>query len=420
MDWNQINSKLACSKTKYSFYFGDYAYQDYSKGKMARRIPKQQVGWGRRAVDIRANKTKFDRFENDTLGLNELFAKYKVKEAFDKIKDDVLICGCGFLALNGNRVFPFTAEEATGTFSWFDQNLRDGVAVFRRSTKKAYRGHEKLDKPDAFVEFYPDRTISHEKVADGEDITTITPNATGRPLIGLLTHNSTAKRPFGQSVLTRAARSAIVDASRTIRQAMIAAYHYNTKVDVIMGADSETAVDNIESQTGDVLKIGPNENGQIPQIGEFAQHAMAPFTDTILTAARNFCSDTKLSLVNLGISSDAPQSTEALEIINDDLRDDILSWESELAEQLKYFGVTLWMHENNIRVLDDNLQAKIEATKPVFMSVYRQDVGKFGDGLMKLAEKAPAIVQSRTLWRNLGLTSAEIDEVIASSSDTLV
>lgn len=420
MDWNQINSKLACSKTKYSFYFGDYAYQDYSKGKMARRIPKQQVGWGRRAVDIRANKTKFDRFENDTLGLNELFAKYKVKEAFDKIKDDVLICGCGFLALNGNRVFPFTAEEATGTFSWFDQNLRDGVAVFRRSTKKAYRGHEKLDKPDAFVEYYPDRTISHEKVADGEDITTITPNATGRPLIGLLTHNSTAKRPFGQSVLTRAARSAIVDASRTIRQAMIAAYHYNTKVDVIMGADSETAVDNIESQTGDVLKIGPNENGQIPQIGEFAQHAMAPFTDTILTAARNFCSDTKLSLVNLGISSDAPQSTEALEIINDDLRDDILSWESELAEQLKYFGVTLWMHENNIRVLDDNLQAKIEATKPVFMSVYRQDVGKFGDGLMKLAEKAPAIVQSRTLWRNLGLTSAEIDEVIASSSDTLV
>ena len=420
MDWNQINSKLACSKTKYSFYFGDYAYQDYSKGKMARRIPKQQVGWGRRAVDIRANKTKFDRFENDTLGLNELFAKYKVKEAFDKIKDDVLICGCGFLALNGNRVFPFTAEEATGTFSWYDQNLSDGVAVFRKSTKKAYRGHEKLDRPDAFVEYYPDRTISHERVPDGEDITTITPNATGRPLIGLLTHNSTAKRPFGQSVLTRAARSAIVDASRTIRQAMIAAYHYNTKVDVIMGADSETAVDNIESQTGDVLKIGPNENGQIPQIGEFAQHAMAPFTDTILTAARNFCSDTKLSLVNLGISSDAPQSTEALEIINDDLRDDILSWESELAEQLKYFGVTLWMHENNIRVLDNNLQAKIEATKPVFMSVYRQDVGKFGDGLMKLAEKAPAIVQSRTLWRNLGLTSAEIDEVIASSSDTLV
>lgn len=206
-----------------------------------------------------------------------------------------------------------------------------------------------------------------------------------------------------------------MDASRTVRQAMIAAYHYNTKVDVIMGADSETAVDQIESQTGDVLKIGPNENGQIPQIGEFAQHAMAPFTDTILTAARNFCSDTKLSLVNLGISSDAPQSTEALEIINDDLRDDILSWQSELAEELKYFAVTLWLYENNVRAIDDNLRAKIEATKPVFLSVYRQDVGKFGDGLMKLAQQAPDIVKSRSLWRNLGLTSEEIDTVIASS-----
>lgn len=411
MDWNAINNKLNCSKNKYSFYFGDYEYQDYSKGKMAKKIPKQQVGWGRRAVDIRANKTKFDKFENDTLGLNELFAKYKVNEAFDKIKDDILVCGCGFLAVNGNRVFPFTAEEATGTYSWFEQNLKDGIAIFRTASTRKYNAPK---RPDAFVEYLPDRTIAHE-YSNGEEIITTAVNGSGRPLIGLLTHKSTAKRPFGQSVLTKAARSAIVDASRTVRQAMIAAYHYNTKVDVIMGADSETDVEHVESQTGDVLKIGPNDNGQIPQIGEFAQHAMAPFTDTILTAARNFCSDTKLSLVNLGISSDAPQSTEALEIINDDLRDDILSWQSELAEQLKYFGVTLWMYENNVRVLDQNLIDKIGATKPVFMSVYRQDVSKFGDGLMKLAEKAPAIVKSRSLWHNLGLTSEEVDRVIASA-----
>lgn len=420
MDWNAINNKLNSSKTKYSFYFGDYEYRDYSKGKMARRLPRQHVGWGRRAVEIRANKTKFDRFENDTLGLNEIFAKYKVTEAFDKIKDDILVCGCGFLALNGDRVFPFTAEEATGTYSWFDQNLKDGIAVFRTTTKKDYRGIPITERnmPDAFVEYLPDRTISHERI-DGDMVTTVAPNGSGRPLIGLLTHKSTAKRPFGQSVLTKAARSAIIDASRTGRQAMIAAYHYNTKVDVILGADGDTAIDSIESQTGDVLKIGTNENGQIPSIGEFAQHAMTPFSDTIMIAARNFCSDTKLSLANLGISSDAPQSTEALEIINDDLKDDIVSWQEELAEQLKYFGITLWMYENNVRVIDDNLRDKIEAIKPVFLSVFRQDVGKFGDGLIKIAQQAPDIVKSRTLWRNLGLTSAEIDEVIASAGNVI-
>ena len=412
MDWNNISSKLNSSKTKYSFYFGDYDYQDYSKGKVAKRIPKQQVGWGRRAVEIRANKTKFDRFENDTLGLNELFDKYKVIEAFDKVKDDVLVCGCGFLAINGGRVFPFTAEEATGTFSWFEQNLKDGVAVFRENTKKTYN---KVQLPDAFVEYLPELTIAYENGEIRREV-----NVTGRPLIGLLTHKSTAKRPFGQSVLTKAARSAIIDASRTIRQAMIAAYHYNTKVDVLLGVDSDTAVDKIESQVGDVLKVGPNGDGQIPQIGQFAQHAMTPFSDTILTAARNFCSDTKLSLVNLGISTDAPQSTEALEIINDDLRDDILSWQNELAEQLKYFAVTLWMHENDVRTLDENLQNKIRNTKPVFRSVYRQDVGKFGDGLQKLAMQAPDIVKARSLWRNLGLSSEEIDAIIASAGNSMV
>ena len=412
MDWGNITKKLNCSKTKYSFYFGDYEYPDYSKGKMAKRFPRQHVGWGRRAIEIRANKTKFDRFENDTLGLNELFSKYKVNEAFDKIKDDILVCGCGFLAINGDRVFPFTAEEATGTFSWFDQNLKDGLAVFRENTKKDYRTPQ---RPDAFVEYYPDRTIAHEN-----GTITIAPNGTGRPLIGLLTHKSTAKRPFGQSVLTSAARGAIVDASRTIRQAMIAAYHYNSKVDILLGVDSDTAVDKIESQTGDVLKVGPNENGQIPQVGEFAQHAMAPFNDTILVSARNFCSDTKLSLANLGISTDAPQSTEALEIINDDLRDDIISWQNELAEQLKYFAVTLWMHENGVSILDDNLQERIRVIKPVFMSVYRQDVSKFGDGLIKIAQQAPDIVKSRSLWRHIGLTSDEIDAVIASAGQSIV
>ena len=411
MDWNSVEKKLERSKEKYGFYFGDYEYRDYSKTKLSRRLPRQRVGWAKRAVEIRANKTNFDRFENDTLGLNELFAKYKVKEAFDKIKDDVLVCGCGFLAVNGNRVFPFTAEEATGTFSWFDQNLKDGVAVFRENTEKSTL---KIQRPDAYVEYLPDRTIAYE-----QGVITIEPNTTGRPLIGLLTHKSTAKRPFGQSIISKAARSAIVDASRTIRQAMIAAYHYNTKVDVILGADVNTEIEKIESQIGDTLKIGPNENGQIPQIGEFAQHAMQPFNDTILTAARNFCSDTKLSLVNLGISTDAPQSTEALEIINDDLRDDILSWQNELGEQLKYFAITLWQYENNVRKLDDNLLEQIEAIRPVFLSVYRQDVSKFGDGLVKISQQAPDIVKSRSLWRNLGLTSEEIDEVIASAENVI-
>lgn len=422
MDWGAITSKLKSSKTKYQFYFGDYDFGDYSKGKLAGVIPIQRVGWGRRAVEIRANKTKFDRFENDRLGLNEIFTKYKVKEAFNKIKDDVLVCGCGFLALNGEKVYPFTAQEATGDFSWKEQNLVNGVAVYRPNSVKPLRAPNLTDLsvPNAWVQYLPDRTIAHERDNDGRDIMTVALNDTGRPLMGLLTHKSTATRPFGQSVLTSAARSAMMDASRTVRQAMISAYYYNTKVDVILGADSETAVDKIESQTGDVLKIGTNDNGQIPQLGEFSQHAMAPFSDTLLISARNFCSDTKLSLANLGITTDAPQSTEALEIVNDDLRDDILGWQDEIGEQLKYFAVTLWMYDNKVRNISPELAGVIEETKPVFMSVYRQDVGKFGDGLQKIAIQAPDIVKSRTLWRNLGLTSEEIDTIIETAGQSVL
>ncbi|MBQ2659626.1 hypothetical protein IJF85_01470 [Candidatus Saccharibacteria bacterium] len=408
MDWSKVRSKLNRSADKYRYYFGTYAYTDPTQSKVSNKIPRTRVGWGKRAVDVRANKTHFDCFENDTLKLNDILAKYHVIDALDKLKGDILVCGLGFLALAGDRVMPFTAEEATGTYDWYEQNLKDGVAVFRERTDEAIRERE----PDSYIKYSNNETDIYQDGAHKHVI-----NITGRPLIGLFTYNSSTSRPFGQSVLSKPARDAMIDASRTIRQANVAAVHYNIKVDVILGADSTSTVDTVEARTGSVLKVGPNENGQIPQIGEFAQHAMAPFTDTVMIAARNFCADTKLSLANLGIDTNAPQSTEALDIVNDDLKDDILDWQQELGEQLKYFAVTLYMYENGIHVIDDNLQAKIKATKPIWLPVYKADVSKFGDGLTKIAQQAPNIIKARSVWRNLGLSSTEIDEIINSANN---
>lgn len=412
MKWNEIYPLLLLGKSKYPFYEGNFSYQDYETSRIARRIPKARVGWGRRAVEVRANKTRFDRFENDDLNLGAVFEKYNGPSALSKIEDDVLVGGVGFLALAGDKLMPFTCLEATGVYSWHEQNLSRGVAVFKAATEKAtLNGSVAL--PDRYMLYTDSETIYYEN-----GIGSISKNPTGRPLIGMLTHKSTTKQPFGRSVLTAPARDAIIDASRTRRQAMIASYHYNKKVDVILGADSDTAVDKMESQTGDILKVGTNENGQIPQIGEFAQHALAPFNDSILMAARDFCADTKLTLNNLSLGTQAPESAEALEIIGDDLRDDIMSWQAELAEQIKYIAVTLWMYDNKVSKLDDRMKEKIDATKVAWLPIYRADVSKFGDGLTKIAQNAPGIILQKSIWRNLGLTSKEIDDLVNSIDTT--
>lgn len=406
MKWDKIYPLLLLSRDKYPFYEGTFSYVDIELSKIANKIPRCRVGWGRRAVDVRANKTQFDRFENDTMGLNDIFSRYKGEAAFNKIKDDVLICGVGFLAVSNKTIMPFNALEATGRFNWYEQNLEEGVAVFKRTENKSAVADNL--PPDSFIHFTRYNTVIKE---NGLEINR--PNPTGRPLIGMLTHRSSTKHPFGRSVLTAPARDAIIDASRTRRQAMIASIHYNKKVDVILGADSDTDVDTVQSQTGDIIKIGTNQNGQIPQVGEFAQHALAPFSDSIMMAARDFCTETKLSLNNLSLGSNAPQSPEALSIIGDDLRDDISDWQEELGEQIKYLTVTIWMLENNVSNIDNNLQKIIDAIKVAWKPIFRADVSKFGDGLTKIAEKAPAIVKQKSIWRNLGLTSSEIDEVVS-------
>lgn len=411
MNWTPLYNQMSRSQSKYTFYDGNFSYADFETSKIARRLSRSRVGWGRRAVEMRANKTHFDKFENDTIGLNAVFNEYKAREAFNKIKDDILVCGVGFMALAGDRVMPFTALEATGTYDWREQNLKEGIAVFREQTKNVISSN--LLPPDSYMYFTKDSVVTYE-----DEKETTSPNKTGRPLITALTHKSTTKQPFGHSVISSTARDAIIDASRTVRQSMIAAYHYNTKVDLILGVDNETAVDTIERQTGDVLTVGSNENGQIPQIAQFAQHAMAPYNDTILISARNFCADTKLNLSNLGISVNAPQSPESLEIVGDDLKDDISEWQREVGAQLKHFAVTLWMYKNGITELDPNLQKKIDDIDTAWLPIFRTDVSKFGDGLNKIAVNAPDIVRQRSIWRNLGLTSDEIDNVIANLPDS--
>lgn len=414
MNWTEFNQNCAKSADKYQFYLGTYTFQDFGKGKIAKMLPVSTIGWGSRAVEMRSNKTTFDCFENDDLGLTEIARKYHVYEAINKVKEDVLVAGCGFIGLVGDRVLPFTAEEASGYFDWGEQNLSLGAAKFSNKVKE--KGLYERSTPSDYVIYEKDRT---RIMRSGDKEEQIIANPTGRPLMGLLTYRSTVKRPFGNSVLNPAARSAIIDASRTTRQAMISAYHYNTKVDVLLGVDDDTDVENVETQTGDILKVSPNSNGQNPSIGEFAQHAMTPFTDTINIAARNFCTATKLTLANLGLSSGAPQSPEALEIVSDDLRDDILQWHRDLGEQIKYFCMTLFMFENGLGAIDTNLRDKLDATIPVFKPTYRSDVAKIGDGIFKLAEKAPGVLQSRALWRTLGLESADIDAAIESAREMI-
>ena len=85
-----------------------------------------------------------------------------------------------------------------------------------------------------------------------------------------------------------------------------------------------------------------------------------------------------------------------------------------MGEQLKHFAVTLWMNKNGVTKLDANLQQKINAIKVAWLPIFKPDVSKFGNELNKIADKAPGIVKQRSIWRNLGLTSREIDDVIAN------
>lgn len=108
--WKKINECRHRSAEKYTFFFGNYSFSDFGKGKIAKKLPRSTVGWGSRAVEMRSNKTTFDCFENDDLHFTDIARRYGIFEALEKIKeDDVFFWNC---CLDSDSVlFRFTAKN---------------------------------------------------------------------------------------------------------------------------------------------------------------------------------------------------------------------------------------------------------------------------------------------------------------------
>lgn len=303
--------------TRYKQY--DMKYQDANLSVV---IPKEVshryrsvMGWCSKAVDALADRLVFRDLEFDLFDMMSIFNRNNPDILFDNAILSALIASCSFIYISKDerdevRLQVIEANNATGSIDPITGMLKDGYAVLERDKE----GHAVLE-----AYFEPYRTVIITTVNNKEQYQEYKHNAP-YPLLVPIIHRPDAVRPFGRSRITRSAEYWQALAKRTLERAEVTSEFYSFPQKYVLGMSSDAeSFDTWKATIASLLRIDQDEEGKIPNVGQFQTSSMAPFIDQLRMAASGFAGETGLTLDDLGFVSDNPSSAEAIKASHETL-----------------------------------------------------------------------------------------------------
>lgn len=408
-----IVSKRSKVQLKYDYYEAEQRLRDLGISMPARLLALQSgLGWASKAVDVVADRLSFDAFENDRLGINQLYEIADETEAVDQAKHDALIGGCSFIALADDesimakRFVPFSALEATGVLNTTTGLLKWGLAItaYNRDEKLA---NSYLKEPTNFAEdwilFGENFTAVYEK----RQLVRVVANPTGRNYLHLLANRPTTKQPFGRSVISRECRLLIQSGLRTMRRSEVAGEFYSSPQRYILGVSEEFEKDEgMDLQLGKIAVIEKDGEGDAPTAGQWTQHSMSPYSDQLKMFAQQFCAKTGLTLHSLGFDTSNPTSAESYEAQNEDLRLLVDRTAKHFGNVLKKMAITLRLATSGTREITPEMREIVPHWDPVF----KVDIGPAGDAFNKILQTVPELRESNRMFYMLGMSVREAEK----------
>jgi hypothetical protein len=167
-------------------------------------------------------------------------------------------------------------------------------------------------------------------IADGRGGFQFTESRTlGHCPIYTLAFDATPDNPFGRSRVSQAVMNITDKGIRTSLRMEVGAEFYSAPQRYLLGADESAFTGpNGEKKTGwdavmgRLLAIARDEDGQIPEVGQFAQMSMQPHIEMMREIASEIAGELNLPVGTLGIVHDNPSSDAAMHTAYLDLNAD--------------------------------------------------------------------------------------------------
>lgn len=237
-----------------------------------------------------------------------------------------------------------------------------------------------------------------------------TPN---RIFVEALCYDPQLNRPLGHSRITREVRYLTDAAVRTMVRAETSAEFFSSPQRYVLGAERAdfAGQDRWSAIMARVQVLEPNENGDIPSVGQFSQMTMSPHLEMYRQLAQNLCAATNLPQSAIGVFAENPASAEAMQASEAALAD-------EAEYQWRIFTAPLRRTLQNIIMVRDKLDeppAESWKTSVKWTPSRYSSPSSAADFAVKMVSAFPSLQESQTLMRRAGLTEDDLADINAEN-----
>ncbi|PLS31561.1 Phage portal protein, SPP1 Gp6-like [Bifidobacterium margollesii] len=429
-DWQvmlaQWRRKLSRNRLRSAYYNGRNRIKNLDIAVPDSMIDFEEVvGWPAKAVDVLANRVRFDGFvttgdDTDPLGLDALLDASDFTMILPQAVRSSLIHSCSFVNVSGGggepvSVFFRSALYETGIWDDAMHSLRCALAIVALTDDSVDTG---MARPRELVLYEPDETL-RIRLTDGRyTVVERTPNTLGHVPVYVLAYHQDLHRSFGRSRVNREVMSLTDTAVRTMLRMEVSAEFYSWPQRALLGADEPPADKDGNPLTGwqasmsKMLAIGRDADGQLPTIQQFAQMSMQPHTDMLRALAGRFSGATGVPMAQLGVMTDSgPSSAEAIAAAETELvieaRNTCDAFGSQLRRAAQDMAVL-----NGVSPGDEALRhLKVNWRNPE-----RPSQAAMADAVLKQVQAIPWLANSRVILEQLGYTDTDITRLLSDKN----
>lgn len=382
----------------------------FKSDQVARAIAPQ-VGWPAKAVDMLAERSRFDYYAlPETAYLPELREAYDANDMAQTYRQAItsaLVHSCSSMTVTlgdpalGDPVVVVGAYSALNCAMVWDRRRRR-IAYGMTITETDRGGN-----PTGCNLFAPNETLVLSCRGNRWRSQRLE-HAMGRPLMEPLVYRPSLDRPLGRSRISRAVRSITDNAAREVLRTEISAEIFTVPQRYFLNVDP----DKIDEKTFRTYWNGyfllPNDGeGNSPGAGQFNPPGMNDHITYMRSLAAQFSGETGLPVSSLGVVSDNPSSAEAIYAAKEDL-----------VHEADYLNATNGPHMMNVARLIVATARNIsfaEATRlldgafPHFKPTDMPSKSQVADLALKEAQAIPDLAGTKTFLRQLYPDDAELE-----------
>ena len=398
------------------------------------------VGWCKKAVDARAVRSVFDGYAFDgdeDERLERLVRENRLRSKYQQACASALAYGVA--ALTVMRGGPGQPEVVIRTFS-----ANQFCALWDKDAERIACGVVLADvdrNGDAskYVCHMPEAVLTLERDGEGEWRCSEEPHPLGRPMMEVIVNDPDPDRPMGHSLLTPELLGITDKAMRDVLRMEVGAEFFTFPQRYILGADDDLfslpaegegegadgdeaegdegegrprvpdPIAKYQAYVGSWLALTRDENGDLPQVGQFAAPSADNFTRVFENDAQRFSGATNVPLAQLGVLSNTYTSSEALGAANDPLIIEVEAMNRRNGEAMESVARMAMAVRDGVPLsgLTDE-QWRVQA---LFEDPSMPTISARADAWTKWGSEDKGIVGTDVWYEGMGLPKAKVDRI---------